>query len=761
MIDLSKIHNPYDFANPVADKGLFIGRKKELEEIRYYLDHAKTAPRPINIAILGARASGKTSILNMCELEAKNRGFCAVRIDLDEDDAKTQLGFFYKIFDGIFSVVCESGAYEGKNGKTYDTYLDIVNTYITPEDKTFCPFIFPLQYAKAMSIGNINAQLSDNNYKNDLIKIRSEVKCPIIVLFDEGNVLANSRVHLEKLRNIFMNTLGFMLVLTGTPDLFPVMDDVFSPIVRQFKKINVGGFEDVKETEECIKKPLEKIEIKPDEIFDFETYYDVKEIHNLSNGRPYEIQLLCHKLFRRVQTKRARKMKLDLSVLDDVLKELETSQDITIRPTLTKIRNLKKNQLSALNLLCSCDGRATFEQIWTIEYIFNGEQYWTKDVLNNKLQFFTDQNIVGINEGVIKFAGDDFDKIYVKYFAREKGISSIFPDADLESLYERRTDSFFEDVEGLKGLRSIHFPLDKSIIDIIEDLGKVSNKFNEKEIPENQTIEEDVGNDIQDIVKRVVGNAIKDLYFIIFNYRNKETIPIVQIKITMPWLNIIFMYYAEDPNNVTPIENCLSKIDPLRERAEKVGGNLDVEKKEIPVIPFDKLTYFIEHHENERLRNFLAESHAMITVSEYIEKANVEEALFNANLSYRYNPNPDFPMVNNLGYLFMSVGDLDKARDLLCKAVNSYKEPYELALPNYNLGILEAKCGNFKNALEKIELCIKQLENVSKVKREMACLFIPKITDGELKFEEIRKPDLLEVANKAKSTLESFLNIKP
>ena len=75
MIDLSTTHNPYDFANPVADADLFVGRRDELEEIRYYLDHARTAPRPINLAILGARASGKTSLLNMVALEATKRDF--------------------------------------------------------------------------------------------------------------------------------------------------------------------------------------------------------------------------------------------------------------------------------------------------------------------------------------------------------------------------------------------------------------------------------------------------------------------------------------------------------------------------------------------------------------------------------------------------------------------------------------------------------------------------------------------------------------
>ncbi|MHC5773963.1 hypothetical protein [Nostoc sp.] len=79
-----------------------------------------------------------------------------------------------------------------------------------------------------------------------------------------------------------MNISGYMLVFTGTQELFPVIDEVFSPIIRQFKKINVGDFEDKKETEECIIKPLEKIGIRPESFLDIETYSDISEIHNLS-----------------------------------------------------------------------------------------------------------------------------------------------------------------------------------------------------------------------------------------------------------------------------------------------------------------------------------------------------------------------------------------------------------------------------------------------------------------------------------------------
>ena len=347
----SELANPYDFANPVTKQTLLVGRSKELDEIKYYLNHAKTAPRPINLAVLGDRASGKTSILNITEIEARNRGFCVARVDLDEGDSHSELAFFLKIFDTTLTEVCSLGGYGGLSGRTYLTYRDMVDAYLVPDDLTFCPFVFPLQYAKAMSANNPHAQLSDTIFKRDLAAIRDETQKPVVIVFDECDVLAQSRVHLEKLRNIFMNTPGYLLVMTGTPALFPLMDDVFSPIVRQFKKISIGPFGETRDTETCIKRPLQDVgEFDLTALFDFDNVDQLEEIHDLTGGRPYEIQLLCHVLFRRVQEGRDSKMVLTLDVLDDLLKELETGQDLTNRPTLNVIRNLEPEALAALRV---------------------------------------------------------------------------------------------------------------------------------------------------------------------------------------------------------------------------------------------------------------------------------------------------------------------------------------------------------------------------------------------------------------------------
>ena len=258
-VELPRVGNPYDFANPVIEEGLFVGRTRELGEVKYYLDHAKASMRPIHLAFVGDRAAGKTSFLNITQIEASKRGMNALRIDLDEGDVESQLFLFRKIFNGIAQSVFEKGHFGGLTGKTYQVFLDIISSYKVPDSSTFLPFVLPVQIARALSSGVRDLIIDDTLIKRDLELIQKETDTPIVILFDECNVLKRERILLEKLRNVFMNMRGYMLVFAGTRDLFPVMDDVFSPIIRQFKKIEIGPFKTLDDVRTCLLQPLKMV----------------------------------------------------------------------------------------------------------------------------------------------------------------------------------------------------------------------------------------------------------------------------------------------------------------------------------------------------------------------------------------------------------------------------------------------------------------------------------------------------------------------
>ena len=99
LLALADTENPYVFSNPVRSNSLFIGRKRELEDIEYYLDECGKREHSFNLALLGERASGKTSLLNIIELESIERGFIPVRINLNESDVESHLAFWFKLLE--------------------------------------------------------------------------------------------------------------------------------------------------------------------------------------------------------------------------------------------------------------------------------------------------------------------------------------------------------------------------------------------------------------------------------------------------------------------------------------------------------------------------------------------------------------------------------------------------------------------------------------------------------------------------------------
>ena len=70
------------------------------------------------------------------------------------------------------------------------------------------------------------------------------------------------------------------------------------------------------------------------------TFRELCEIHDITGGRPYEIQLLCHFMFKRLQSGAGSRMRLSLAVLDDVLGELGRGKDIYSRPVISAVRAL-------------------------------------------------------------------------------------------------------------------------------------------------------------------------------------------------------------------------------------------------------------------------------------------------------------------------------------------------------------------------------------------------------------------------------------
>ena len=734
--DYGLLPNPYDFANPVSNPRLFVGMKPEIDDIKYYLRHSSRSARPINLAIVGPRASGKTSMLNMLDAEARANGFCVARVDLDESDSASEMRFFYKIFDSILTSACECGAYGGKAGNTYGVYRDMVDAFELPQDPLFSPFIFPRQYAKAPATSDSAVLLSDAAFKSDLMSIQGELKRPTAVLFDESDVLSKNALLLQKLRNIFMNIPGFMLVIAATPTLFPIMDEVFSPIIRQFKKINLRPFNKHSDTQDCMIKPLREVGADPLADTLEQDREVIHEIHEVSGGRPYEVQLICHFMFKRVQQARAKRMELTIDVLEDLRRELEATQDVSARPVLAKVRLLRRDELRALAPLTLSNGRATFEQLWFVEYVQRPQTPWTRQGLLAHLEEFVRLGILTVQDDVVRFEGDDFDRLYCKYFARSHGVSLNIVDLPPELLIWMR----------LGELVSAH-------PDSVEILPAAISTESAQEMP-----------DLEEVHKGLLTGQFRSdpfasrsdmaqaIYWCSISARKRTEFTIAAMTLSTPWARIGEWCSVVDQS---PDGHFLAKFcedfQQLAEKAAELGAQFDLSVKSLAVIPAATLDQRVTTSENSDSRERIGRQHCDLIADAYLQKSDIEEALFHAELGVKY-ATLTARHSNNIGYLNLAADRLHTAREFLVQSISQSKSESELlfpALPTYNLAIVDAKLGDYPRSLAKLAELAASLSAISKGQRECVCLFVPSYSGGCLAFPEVRDIDLLEATNTA------------
>jgi hypothetical protein len=428
--------NPYDHANPITDLALFAGRKKELSEAEYYLSINLTQ-KPIHLAVVGERASGKTSLVNAIAAKADDYKYLVARIDLNNDAVANDLAFFLELYESVLAAGVERGLWGGIFGDVYQNYRETIDTLRIP-DKEFSVLLFPRQYASCLRGDNPHAAVSQYMVKRDLETIQAEIAklgLPrIAIVVDECDLLATNETLLQKLRNLFSHLSGYMLVFTGTSKMFPAMDAVFSPVSRQFKKILVGPYDQLSEAIECIRKPL--AHARQDSIIGLETMIEICE---LSQMNPYEIRLICHCMYRRREVTGAEAMVLTVEVLDEIIEEMERLQADKRRELLRSFKRLGERDLVLLGDVGRFTEGVTLEDALRLKlFLEDAPTDWSAEVAKwqEGLRHLTEQSIVNADDvGKIRFNGEDFDRLYLKYFASTKKIKLFWENQGLETLF--------------------------------------------------------------------------------------------------------------------------------------------------------------------------------------------------------------------------------------------------------------------------------------------------------------------------------------
>jgi hypothetical protein len=177
----------------------------------------------------------------------------------------------------------------------------------------------------------------------------------MVLLMDEGDCLGKNVSLLQMFRNIFQIVERCSLILAGTHAVLPVLSKVFSPIPRQFYRINVKPFSRWFDTRELVRNPL-PLELREDVGLESDMIHD---LHEICGGDPAEAQLYCHHMYSCVEEGLAPRMSLIPQVFRRVLGEYRSNSPANVGSVLNCIERLpdkllfKSRWLSRRNLSIS------------------------------------------------------------------------------------------------------------------------------------------------------------------------------------------------------------------------------------------------------------------------------------------------------------------------------------------------------------------------------------------------------------------------
>ena len=195
---------------------------------------------------------------------------------------------------------------------------------------------------------------------------------------------------------------------------------------------------------------------------------------------------------------------------------------------------------------------------------------------------------------------------------------------------------------------------------------------------------ETVNTDIQTAINQIISDLSKTnpfdvipflseiIYKSNIKYSNLPSYPIVNITFTTPW-NKLRTWYCVDKIDCE-MDRCLEDFHKvfikIRDRTKELQGNFDIQVFNIPVVQINDLAKKALGSKNERLKKELAEFHMMKMYDFYTAMKDKNNALIHGELSFLFDQVPaDTQSSNNLGYLFLPKGNLQKARALFENAL--------------------------------------------------------------------------------------------
>ncbi|MFF7100720.1 glycosyltransferase [Streptomyces nigra] len=716
-MDISEVTNPYDYRNPVRDAAVFAGRDEELATISHELVQAAVDRPSVCVVLDGPRAAGKTSLLNAAERMARAHGLTTVRVELIAGDGDP-LVFFRKLYDELVAVITS-----GSEGPPLPFELAAVRRVMAGAGDASS--VAPLQFPEAVALAGPGGQVPEAALRADLAAFVALLGHPIALMVDEAQVIADDARALSALRFLTSRVDGLVLVLAGTSGLTDRIAEVHSPILRQFRRIEVRRFIEDDEILACIERPLSKAGV-----FGLATQSLVSPLRQLTDGNPYAIQLYCHEMFERLRRGLTTDLVLTPELLADIRSRMESESQSGIlrRPLIRAVRDMRRSELIAFNVLTSALDHATPDEAW-FAYCLAGAPEITREEYDAYRTVLVAQGIVE-DDDIVRLAirTELFDEVYTRLWsAAVIGPSShtqVTSRTDVRGMLTYRLLSLLHDfAEGpLSILPTCCSRMSASHVERCFDALERLPAAGPDTIPSIQYV--------HFAVLRAGEPRALDLTSVVCSYGD-HTIE--------RWL------YAPDTDDIELGERADFKA--AAERISALGGRLTAERVRQPLRSWPAEDWF--QKATGRRRHELACNHRLAAFDAY---GSGDLSRARAHFQSSFTLDPGWEQANCLAYLNLTPGLQEDALEWSRQSVALADNPWDRALSLYNTAMAHVLTGEPDLAAGRLTEAAAELNRIAMSKHLVDYLLLPAPENPALLREET-DVGLMDAVQRAQAAL--------
>ncbi|HET7121579.1 MAG TPA: ATP-binding protein [Solirubrobacterales bacterium] len=409
-------HNPYDFRAPIRSPARLAGREGELEQIDELLRGAAIGS-PSHFSLFGPAGMGKSSLLNAVGNIAGRRDLLPVRVDLRDTLVESPLAFYGAVFDAALEALRDFGAIDDTE-PVMEGWVQ--HTLLGNSDH-------PAEAGRYLQAGLLIAARMNGKaveevpravLQRDLALVLElgarEGLQGVVLELDSAEALEDSGEIAPSLME-FAQATPTLTIVTAGERAGPLQEAA----PRAWSQIEVGPFRGPGQIMEAIMKPLADVE----EVGRPPSFQTAREIFDLTDGRPYEVNLVNHFVWEAISQGEQEDFALSEAVLSRVLAELESRGRHSAGSAVDMIGRLSAESLRSIARLAPFEG-LTVREIALGRLMFDE---FDADALGAVEDEVTGELLRLAEFGVLKTHGERFEieggaeaRLYLRYAAERR-----------------------------------------------------------------------------------------------------------------------------------------------------------------------------------------------------------------------------------------------------------------------------------------------------------------------------------------------------